>query len=89
MLRRYSQQTYVPTKKDPIASLQPTYINLPLPQPLAACAHHSEPTPTLELSTPELDGRWLQVPAAKRWELLLPPAQSAKTPDPPQRHAAQ
>lgn len=91
MPRRYIQQTYVPTKKDSIPSLQNTHLNLPRATAYisTACAH-SEQVPPLDLSVVELDGRWLQIPTAERWELLLSDAAStSETPNPSHQHAPQ
>ncbi len=94
MLRRPLQQTYVPTKQNPIPALQTSYLNLPrgLPYTYSACAPNLEQTPSLDLSVEDLDGRWLQIPTAECWELLLSTTYATtppKTPDNSQRYPSQ
>jgi hypothetical protein len=81
---RHVQQTYVPTKKDPNPSLQTTHVSLiqVLANSFTACARTSEPTPLLDLSVVALDDRWLQMPTAERWELLV----EVSTSQPLRRH---
>jgi hypothetical protein len=94
MLRSSLQQTYVPTKKDPIPALPTSYLSFPhvLIPTCPACALILEPTSLPELPVEDLDGRWLQIPTAECWELLLSTTYttpSSKTPDHPQRDTPQ
>ncbi|RDL41112.1 DNase I-like protein [Venustampulla echinocandica] len=58
---RYIQQTYAPTRKNPNSAPQLTYLNIEKARPYSAfypCAQLSAPTPLLDSSAEELDGRW-------------------------------
>jgi hypothetical protein len=92
MLKSNPEQAYVQTK-DSIFTLQNTHLSLfQASQPFATACALSEPTLVFALSAAELDGRWLQIPTAERWELLLSTAYStapSKTPDNSKYYTAQ